>query len=149
MKKALILTLVVLFFTPSLRAADPGAIKGVWLASSSDGNGDAHIRIYERGGRYYGKIVWLEEPNFPDGSPKVDGFNPDENLRDRPVEGLELLSGFEYDGDNVWEDGKVYNPEDGKTYSCKLTLVDPDKLEVRGYVGISLLGRTETWRRLK
>jgi uncharacterized protein (DUF2147 family) len=56
---------------------------------------------------------------------------------------------FKYDGGNVWSDGKIYNPEDGKEYNCKMTLEGPNTLLVRGYVGISLFGKTQTWTRVK
>jgi uncharacterized protein (DUF2147 family) len=58
-----------------------------------------------------------------------------------------LMKDFEYDSKNVWDDGEIYDPKSGKTYSCKMTLTDPRRLEVRGYVGISLIGRTDVWTR--
>jgi uncharacterized protein (DUF2147 family) len=63
--------------------------------------------------------------------------------------GMVLMKDFEYDAKNVWDDGEIYDPKSGKTYSCKMTLTDPDHLEVRGYVGISLIGRTDKWTRAK
>ena len=60
---------------------------------------------------------------------------------------LKVLKNFEYKGDGVWEDGKIYDPENGKTYSCKMTLRDSEHLDVRGFIGFSLLGRTENWTR--
>jgi uncharacterized protein (DUF2147 family) len=63
--------------------------------------------------------------------------------------GMVLMKDFEYDAKNVWDDGEIYDPKSGKTYSCKMTLIDPDRLEVRGYIGISLIGRTDNWTRAK
>ncbi|HEY0110845.1 MAG TPA: DUF2147 domain-containing protein, partial [Fibrella sp.] len=80
--------------------------------------------------------------------PKLDSKNPEANLKSRPLLNLNIMTGFSYDGSNVWDDGKIYNPEDGKTYSCKMTLKNPNTLDVRGYVGISLIGKTQTWTRL-
>jgi uncharacterized protein (DUF2147 family) len=60
--------------------------------------------------------------------------------------GLDILSGFKYGGGNIWQDGKIYDPKNGKTYSCKMTL-EGNELKVRGYVGFSLLGRTTVWTR--
>jgi uncharacterized protein (DUF2147 family) len=60
--------------------------------------------------------------------------------------GLDILSGFKFSGGNIWEDGKIYDPKNGKTYSCKMTL-EGNELKVRGYVGFSLLGRTTVWTR--
>ena len=73
--------------------------------------------------------------------------NPDLNLRKKPVLGLEIVKGFAYAGDSKWVDGKVYDPKNGKTYSGKMTLVSPNQLNLRGFIGISLLGRTTTWTR--
>ena len=141
---SLILTLVVTAaFVP---ADNPDAIVGTWLTGSKKG----HVQIYKEGNRYFGKIVWLKEPNDPKtGRPKVDASNPDAKKQSQPLLGLVNLRGFRYDGDNVWDDGKIYDPENGKEYSCKMTLRGNNTLDVRGYVGISLLGRTDTWQRVK
>ncbi|HRZ83632.1 MAG TPA: DUF2147 domain-containing protein, partial [Candidatus Hydrogenedentes bacterium] len=76
-----------------------------------------------------------------------DRENPDKSLRDRPIQGLVFMTGFKFDGDGKWKGGKVYDAESGKTYSCKMTLKDRDTLEIRGYIGVSLLGRNQTWKR--
>lgn len=96
-------------------------------------------------GKFNGKIVWLKEP-LENGKPKVDDKNPDEKLRKRPILGLNILSGFEKEGDNQYIDGKIYDPKSGKTYSCKMTCKG-NKLDIRGYIGISLIGRTTVWER--
>ena len=80
---------------------------------------------------------------------KIDIKNPDPSLRSRPAVGLEILRNFTYAGDGEWEDGTVYDPKSGRTYSCKMSMSDPDKLNIRGYVGFSMLGRTESWTRAK
>jgi len=69
---------------------------------------------------------------------------PDPSLRSRPIIGLQIMHGFKYHGDGKWEEGKVYNPQNGKTYSARIKLKD-GKLEMRGYIGISMLGKTEEW----
>jgi uncharacterized protein (DUF2147 family) len=137
----LIFALTAVFVMKGASAQDPAdAIVGSWFT----GNGDAKINIFKSGESYYGSIVWLKNP-LEDGKPKVDKHNPDEKLRNKPLLGLMLLRGFRYDGDNVWVDGKIYDPKSGKDYSCKMTLTSKDKLGVRGYIGISLIGRTDTW----
>ena len=100
------------------------------------------------------KVISLKEPNWPAdekggaaGKPKNDRNNPNPKLRDRPIVGIEFMNGFVHAGKNRWVDGKIYDPESGKTYQCKMTLVATNKLEVRGFVGISLLGRTVEWTR--
>ena len=86
----------------------------------------------------------MREPN-ENGKPKVDKNNPDDDLKSRPLVGMELLSDFEFD-DDEWEDGEIYDPESGKTYSCEMTL-DGNTLNVRGYIGVSWVGRTTEWTR--
>ena len=126
-------------------AVDPTPV-GTWLTE----RGGANVKIANCGGKLCGSIVWLKEPLNAHGQPKRDSENPDESLRSRPILGVPLLTDFvrSGDGSNVWQDGLIYNPDDGKTYKCTLTLVDDHTLRVRGYVGISLLGKTQTWTRV-
>lgn len=122
-------------------------ILGVWLNEDKD----AHVEVYKEGDIYFGKIIWLEEPNEENGEPKLDDENEDESLRTRPVMGLLLLRDFVFDEDE-WEDGRVYDPKNGKDYKCYMEFPDEDnmdKLKVRGYIGFSLLGRTTYWTRVK
>lgn len=123
-------------------AAD--AVVGTWLVEDKK----AKIKIYNKGDKYYGKIIWLREPDDKNGKPKLDKENPEEELRSRPLVGLVMLTGFVYDEDNVWEDGDIYDPKNGKTYSCEMTLAEDGKtLDVRGYIGFSFIGRSQTWTR--
>jgi uncharacterized protein (DUF2147 family) len=130
-------------------ADGPDAVLGVWVTA----DGKARIQVVRHGDVYDGSIVWLKEPLYPaddkaaPGQPKVDRKNPDKSLQSRPIIGLPLIREFKYAGDNVWSDGTIYDPDSGKLYSCKLTLMMDGSLRVRGYVGISLFGRTEIWTR--
>lgn len=117
-------------------------VLGVWL---THGDKPAKIEIYKTGDRYYGKIIWLQYP-AENGKPMTDQHNPDKAQQQRPVVGLGILDGFRFDTDE-WTDGHIYDPESGKTYSCTMTLKDRSTLKVRGYVGISWIGRTEVWTR--
>ncbi|GAB3903472.1 DUF2147 domain-containing protein [Larkinella knui] len=129
-------------FTPQY---NPDAVVGTWLNGTKRG----HIQIYKKGEHYFGKLVWLREPTDPStGKPKTDLKNNQSALRSRPLLGMDVMQGFVFDGGKVWEDGHIYNPEDGKEYNCKMTLKNPNTLDVRGYVGISLLGKTQTWTRV-
>lgn len=119
------------------------ALAGTWLVQ----DGTAKIKIEQSGAKYFGKIVWLDPPNDKSGKPLLDKKNPDKALQSRTQLGLPLLKDFVYDGDNLWSAGTIYDPESGKTYSCKITMINSQSIEVRGYVGISLFGRTETWKR--
>lgn len=69
-------------------------------------------------------------------------------MRTRPLIGMQFMKGFEYDGDNKWDEGTIYDPESGKTYSCYMKMLGKDKMEVKGYIGISLIGRAQTWTRV-
>ena len=101
---------------------------------------DAKIEIFKRGNRYYGRSIWVA-------SMRKDSKNPDETLKNREVLGIVLLTGFSF-SDDSYKDGKIYDPESGKTYDCKMTLTDKI-LKVRGYIGISLFGRTEIFEKIK
>ena len=134
--------------TAPAQAAERDAIIGVWFNEEKD----AKIEIHQCGSSYCGRIVWLKEPDYPDGStegtpgtPKVDHNNPAPVLRTRPVLGLEIMHSFVFSGDNLWKNGKIYDPKNGKTYSARIRLVSPARLGLRGYIGISLIGRTSTW----
>jgi len=132
------------FTSITAKTADGNAVIGVWKT----GEGTAMVKIYKNGEKYEGKIVWLKEPTDPaTGQPKKDKNNPKESNRQRPVLGLTNVWGFVYDGKNEWDDGNIYDPKTGNEYSCTMTLKDNNNLEVRGYVGISLFGRTDVWKR--
>jgi uncharacterized protein (DUF2147 family) len=118
-------------------------IEGTWL--SADGDGLIEIRQTDAGpiGVIAGSALDPEHKN-PD---RKDDLNPDLALRERPLLGLTIMTGFKAVGDSRWKGGSVYDPNSGKTYKCKLKLIDANTLEVRGYIGVSWLGRTETWTR--
>lgn len=121
------------------------AILGYWVTEETK----SIVEVYKKDdGLYYAKIVWLKEPNGEDGKPKLDKENPDEKLKTRPLIGMEFMIGFAYDADdNEWEGKSLYDPESGNTYSGYLQLKNKDLIHLRGYVGISLLGRTSQWVR--
>ena len=117
-------------------------IEGLWFNDIKD----AKIQIYKANdGKFYGKIVWLKEPT-KSGRPKVDDKNPKKELQNQPIVGLQILKGFHKDGEDGYEDGTIYDPTNGKTYDCKMTYKGKT-LSIRGYVGISLFGRTTIWER--
>lgn len=137
---------LVLFFVGSKLAfaqATDATPVGTWTNEEKE----ARFEIYKCGSKLCGKIVWLREP-LRDGKPKLDRSNPDKNLQNRPILGLIFMQNFEFDGDNKWDDGTIYDPKSGKTYSCYMKLLEKDKMEVKGYIGISLIGRTQNWTRI-
>ncbi|MBM3442829.1 MAG: DUF2147 domain-containing protein [Bacteroidetes bacterium] len=124
--------------------ANSDAIVGVWKT----GEGTAMVRIYKNGEKYQGRVVWLKEPNDPEtGKPKVDKNHPEEASRTRPLLGLINVWGFVYKDNNTWDEGNIYDPKNGSTYSCTIRMTNPNTLEVRGYIGVSLIGRTDVWTR--
>jgi len=133
-----------------LAAAEPLTIAGVWTTDEAK----ARVEVFERDGMFCAKILSMAEPNFPaddkkgmGGQPRIDRENPDPKLRNRPVIGLEIMRGLKPAGPNKWDGGKIYDPETGNTYSCKMTLVSSNEVHLRGFLGISLIGRTTTWTR--
>jgi uncharacterized protein (DUF2147 family) len=142
MIKNLYLFLIV-FFSINLSAQKlkGDELVGTWIV----GNSKAKINIYKNGSSFNGKIVWLKEPTYSDGKPKIDKNNPDVAKQKQTLIGLDLLKDFVFD-DGHWDNGTIYDPENGKTYKCKITYRE-GKLDVRGYIGFSLIGRTDVWFR--
>jgi uncharacterized protein (DUF2147 family) len=145
--KKLILFISFSLFALGLNAQNQEADKilGIWQT----GSGKGRIQITKYADKYGGKLVWLREPNDATGKPKLDDKNPDVNKRKNPKLGLNNLLGFTYEGDGKYENGTIYDPENGKTYKCVMTLENENTLKVRGYIGFTLIGRTDTWTRVK
>lgn len=119
---------------------------GRWMTEG----GNSHVQIYPCGPHLCGRIAWLRQPIGKDGLPKVDLKNPDPAKRSQRLVGLQFMSNFRPGGaPGEWDGGRVYNPEDGDIYRATMKLRPDGKLEVRGYVGISLLGRTQYWERVR
>ncbi|MFT5077936.1 MAG: hypothetical protein ACI825_000959 [Planctomycetota bacterium] len=118
---------------------------GKWK-TIDDVSGEAKsiIDIYERDGKVYGKVTQILTEGREDSvCTECDGED-----KGKPILGLEIIRGLEKDGD-VYEDGEILDPENGKRYKCYIELVENNKLKVRGYIGFSLLGRTQYWYRVK
>ena len=120
-------------------------IVGLWEPS----NGKVRIKIEKIGTKYFGKIVWLREPIDPKTKkPKTDKNNGDSKMRSVPLKGYRLLKDFIYKGDGQWANGTIYDPESGSLYNCEINM-GKDVLNIRGYVGVKALGRTDTWKKIK
>ena len=132
-------TALILFLSHSFaqtKMISSNEITGIYWSPKKN----AKIEIYAKGDYYFGKSIWVANP-------RKDTKNPKQSLRQRDVLGIELLTDFSFNN-GVYSNGEIYDPESGKTYDCKMTL-DGDRLKVRGYVGISLFGRTEIFERVK
>ena len=146
MRKLLLLSVCFLFWF-SVTAQEENRVLGTWLTQY----GDSKVTIKtDSNGKYYGEITWLKEPNR-DGKPKVDDKNPDVKLQSRPVMGLKILIDFTYEKDDKeWIDGKIYDPKEGKTYKCLMWFdEDLNKLNVKGYIGFSFIGKQVVWTKEK
>lgn len=145
-----LLSIFFIFFVPAfllpfiiIAQVKSDDILGVWLTESKK----AHVKIEKIDNKFYGKIIWLREPLTSDGKQKTDSKNPDIVKRKAPLMGLKLLRDFVFD-DGEWEDGSIYDPESGSDYSCVITLLNSKSIKVRGYIGFSLIGRTQIWTRV-
>lgn len=128
---------------------DDPSLAGTWLVEDRD----ATVMIYPCGTDFCGRITWLREPLFPAddepwlrGKPKTDRNNPVEAKRSTPILGMQVLWGLKPDGAG-WGDGHLYDPESGRTYRCTAKLLTASRLQLHGYVGIRLFGRSTVWTR--
>ena len=142
--KKLILPILALLFIIPIFAQNADRITGVWF----NGEKSSKIEITQaKDGSFIGKIIWLKEPNDSADNPKTDTKNSDDKLAKRPLMNLQVLSGLTYDGKSKYSGGKIYDPKSGKTYSAKAEMTNNNTLALRGFIGIALAGRTDTWIR--
>jgi len=146
----LIAGLISLAAASTLFAGEHDAILGNWTTAEAKST----VELYTCGAKVCGKIIALKEPAYPAddkqgmaGRIKIDRENPDPKLRNEPLIGLVILRDLERTSEGHWKNGTIYDPENGKTYKSKLTLVSPKQLNVRGYIGFALIGRTTEWTR--
>ncbi|MBD3321421.1 MAG: DUF2147 domain-containing protein [Chitinivibrionales bacterium] len=132
--------LFLLSLASVLLAENPDAITGKWINEEKD----AVIEIYKNNTTYSGKIIWAEE-QAEKNKTVTDKNNPEPSLRSRPIVGLVILKNFTYDGTNTWKGGTIYDPNNGKTYQCTISLAGNGNLHIRGYFGMPVFGRTTTW----
>jgi uncharacterized protein (DUF2147 family) len=145
MKKIILLAFSLLTISTTVSAQAADDIIGIW----QDGYESRKIQIFKRGDQYFGKLVWLKEPNEENGKPKLDVNNPDETLRARPILGLEILGDFNYRRRGTYVRGRIYDVKSGNTYNGTMNMLDKNRLNIRAYLGLSILGKTETWTRIQ
>jgi len=147
--KTVIFMLLISLFTgfQAFSQSKGDQLIGNYYVIKEDTKSESRIQIYKNSdGKYEGKIVWLKYPNHPDGTPKYDEKNPNPELRKVKSDQVVLLKNFVFDEkNNEWNSGTIYDPEEGKTYKCKLTFETSVKLKVRGYIGFPALGKTMYW----
>jgi len=125
------------------RAEPLDPLFGYWLLDTEA----AIVKIFACREGACGDIVWLREPRDAGGAPKRDRRNPDVAKRDQPLCGIALIRGLQQTGTGAWERGSIYNPRDGSSYALEAKVRGMDTLDLRGYLGIPLLGRTKIWTR--
>ena len=138
--KSQLLILALFFVTLSVNAQNK--LCRVWWNQEKT----SKVKVFlATDGKYYWKIIWLKD-SVENGKPKTDKENPDEAKRNRPLMGLQFLSGLEKKSETEFVNGKIYDPKNGKTYDCKMTIKDDKNVDLRGYVmGMPFLGRTSNW----
>ena len=139
------------FIAPA-HAKNPDVILGKWLSQQKN----VGIEIYRHNGKYSGRIAWFKEPTYRltdskgmGGKTRIDRENPDTAKRNRPLLGINLIWDFVFSGNQLWENGFIYDPLYGNTYSGTISLEPPDTLKVRAYMLFTLFGKTEILNRVK
>ena len=147
--KFLPLFAVFLLSTAIVLGAGTDDILGIWKTELDE----SKVEVYRCGEKICGEIVWLKRPVYNDGNDGqvgrqiIDRKNPDPDMRNRPLIGLQIMQGFSEQGDATWGGGSCYDPKSGKSYRGEIRLAAPDRLELRGFIGIPLFGRTSVWTR--
>ena len=134
---------VILFIYILINSFQSNEIEDVWITQDDEtGKKKSEVLLYKNNGKLYGKIInlLLEEDK---GKICINCKGENKNL---PIEGMVIVEGLKLNG-KTWEEGTILDPKSGKTYSCYITFDDDNTLKVRGYIGFSLLGRTQKWIR--
>lgn len=118
-------------------------IPGVWY----DDTGRGAVEISKCGSSLCGRIVWLREPLKPSGQAFTDELNPKASLRRRPICGLKVMGRLKRQPNGTYDNGWIYDPKVGKAYDVAVSLRSRNRLEVTGYLGIKMLGKTLIWKR--
>lgn len=143
MKKRLIYSIV--FAMASIFSGHSQTALGKWKTIDDEtGKAKSVVEIYENNGKIYGKIIEIVDKTKENKvCDKCEG-----SKKDKPIKGIVILDGLSKKGSS-WEGGTILDPNSGKVYKCTISLENKDKLKLRGYVGISILGRTQYWERVK
>ncbi|MDX6746116.1 DUF2147 domain-containing protein [Polaribacter sp. PL03] len=137
-------TLFTFLFIAVTVSINSQTIFGKWNSKTDAGEVDSVLEIYKKDGKAYAKVVEIMNP----ARKKALCVDCEGEYKDKPILGLNILSGLEKD-DDEWSGGTIVDPRNGKTYQCYIKLVKPNKLKLRGYIGVSLFGKTAYWERVK
>jgi len=138
MKKKFTIFLLIAFSS----TMNAQTIFGNWLSKNKDGTFDSVIKVYKKDGKVVAKIIEIKDTSRQNAVCELcEGKN-----KNKPILGLNILTGLEKQ-DDEWSGGTILDPRNGKVYQCYIELVKPNKLKLRGYIGISLFGKTAYWER--
>jgi uncharacterized protein (DUF2147 family) len=118
-------------------------VAGIWI----DHTGQGAVEVYGCGAMVCGRVVWIKVPIDKMGRALMDGHNPDPAKRSKPMCGVQIIGNVARQPNGTWDNGWIYNPEDGGTFSVELQLRSADTLQVKGYAGLKFLSETFTWKR--
>ena len=138
-KKIIVVLLLFCSITTWAQVYKADDLLGTYMTDKNEGM----VEITMRDAKYYGKLLWTKTEG------KLDTNNPNVAERVHFLKGKEILKSFDFDGTDLWHHGTIYDPKNGKTYSCKITRDEKGNLNVRGFIGVSLLGRTTLWIKVK
>jgi uncharacterized protein (DUF2147 family) len=140
------LALAIVFMLSGTAIAQVATPVGLWqTVNERTGEVESLVRIIAINGRLEGKVEAVMSPPAPSANPVCDECKGE--LKNKPIVGMTILRGLRQDGEE-YTGGEILDPDNGKVYQCKIRLMDDgNKLEIRGFIGISLFGRTETWIR--
>jgi uncharacterized protein (DUF2147 family) len=143
MKKSIVFSLLVFF--AMIFSAQSQTVLGKWKTVDDDtGEAKSIVEVYEKSGKIYGKVVEiLRAEHKKDICSKCEGVE-----KNKPILGMIIINGLKKE-DSEYNGGTVLDPENGKKYKCYITLESADKLKLRGYIGLSIMGRTQIWTRVK
>ena len=128
---------------PPVVAAPQPDVAGLWI----DHSGQGAVEVYACGALICGRVAWIKVPLDAQGRALMDGRNPDPAKRSKPMCGVQIIGNAARQPNGTWDNGWIYNPEDGGTFSVELQLRGPDTLQVKGYAGLKFLSETFTWKR--
>ncbi len=134
------LFLLIILAGVSFPAYAAQSVEGLWLTQ----NERSVIEVSKCNLGLCGYVYWII-----DGGMQTDAKNPDESLRGEPMCGLPIMWGLKQDGEQSWENGKIYKADEGDTYDADIELLSDGTLKVRGYMGMSLFGKTQIWKRIE
>ena len=136
---------ILFLFITIFCQAQSDDILGIWLEEKKQ----SKIEIYKKDNNFFGKIIWLKEPLDEYGNIKLDKKNPNNSMRKNPINGLAIMKDLKYKKKGEWSDGEIYDARSGKTYSLEVYMKNINKLDLRGYIGYTLFGKTTSWTRVK